>query len=120
MGNNDIKLVNNPYRLHDYINASDLVVSRRGYGTISETLAYGIKHLILIEKNHPETIENANLMKSANRAVVRNLNDFLSSPYDLIYETLNFKLDLSSISSCGHMQAVNRLTEILYSNSLYP
>ncbi len=31
-----------PFRFHDYINASDLVISRGGYGTISEILAYGI------------------------------------------------------------------------------
>lgn len=108
----NIKSVPIPFRLHDYINASDLVISRGGYGTISEALAYEIRHLILIEENHPEAIENARMLKTANRAIVRNLNDFLSDPYDLIDESLNARLDLSPINSDGHIQAVNRLFEI--------
>ncbi len=99
-------------RLHDYINASDLVISRGGYGTISETLAYGIRHLILKEKNHPEAIENAKMMKAANRAIIRDLDEFLSAPHDLIDETLNARLDLSPMNSDGHMQAVDRLFQI--------
>lgn len=109
---NNIKCVPNLFRLHDYINASDLVVSRGGYGTISETLAYGIRHLILIEKNHPEATENAKLLTAANRAIMRNLKDFLSAPHDLIDDTLNAKFDLSPMKSDGHIQAVSRLFEI--------
>lgn len=108
----NIKRVPIPFRLHDYINASDLVISRGGYGTISETLAYGIRHLILIEENHPEAIENAKMLKTTNRAIVKNLNDFLSDPSDLIDEALNVKLDLSPMSSDGHIQAVDRLFQI--------
>lgn len=109
---NNIKQVSNPFRLHDYINASDLVISRGGYGTTSETLAYGIKHLILVEENHPEAIENAKMLKTANRALVSNLNDFLSDPYGLINNALNAKIDLSLMRSEGHIQAVDRLFQI--------
>ncbi|HDL60150.1 MAG TPA: hypothetical protein ENH14_01710 [candidate division WOR-3 bacterium] len=108
----NIKQVPKPFRLHDYINTSDLVISRGGYGTISETLAYGIRHLILVEENHPEAIENAKMLKKVNRAVVRNLNDFLNNPYDLIEVALNTKMNLSPIRSDGHIQAANRLFQI--------
>lgn len=107
-----IKQVPEPFRLHDYINASDLVISRGGYGTISETLAYGIRHLILVEKNHPEAIENAKMLKKVKRAMVRNLNDFLNDPYDLIDEALNTKMDLSPMRSDGHIQSIDRLFQI--------
>ena len=104
-----IKQVPKPFRLHDYINASDLVISRGGYGTISETLAYGIRHVILVEENHPEAIENANMLKEVNRAMVRSLTDFLNDPYELIEEALHTKMNLSPIRSDGHIQAADRL-----------
>jgi len=109
---NNIKRVPKPFKLHDYINASDLVISRGGYGTISETLAYGIRHLILVEENHPEAIENARMLKKVNHAMVRNLNNFLNDPYDLIEEAFNTKMNLSPIRSDGHIQAADRLFQI--------
>jgi uncharacterized protein (TIGR00661 family) len=109
---NNIKQVPNTVRLHDYINISDLVISRGGYGTISETLAYGIKHLILVEENHPEAIENAKMLKTANRAIVRNLNDLLNDPYDLIDGALNTKTDLAPMKYDGHIQAADHLFQI--------
>ena len=105
----NIKQIPNPYRLHDYVNASNLVISRGGYGTISEVLAYGIRHLILLEKNHPEAIENAKMLERTNKAIVRNLTDFLNDPFTLIDEALSAKIDLSKMKSDGHIQAVDRL-----------
>lgn len=108
----NIKQVPTPHRLHDYVNAADLVISRGGYGTISETLAYGIRHLILIEENHPEAMENAKMLKTTNRAVVRNLDKFLSDPYDPVDEALSIELDLLPMRFDGHIQAVDRLFQI--------
>jgi len=114
---NNIKRVPKPFKLHDYINASDLVISRGGYGTISETLAYGVRHLILVEENHPEAIENANILRKVDHAMVRNLNNFLNEPYDLIEESLNIKMNLAPMRSDGHIQAADHIFKILDSFS---
>lgn len=101
-----------PHRLHDYINAADLVISRGGYGTLSETVAYGIRHLVLVERDHPEAAENARMLKEANRAMVAKLDDFLADPYEAIDEALGYQADLAPMKSDGHIQAVDRLFEI--------
>jgi UDP-N-acetylglucosamine:LPS N-acetylglucosamine transferase len=104
--------VPNTTRFHDYINASDLVISRGGYGAISETLSYGIRHLILIEQNHPEIIESARILKAANRAIVTDLDHFLIDTYNQIDLALNAKLNVSSMKSDGHIQAADRLVKL--------
>lgn len=104
--------VPNPHRLHDYINAADLVVSRGGFGTISETLAYGVKHLIIQEGNHPETLANAELIRQANRAHVIQLDDFVKNAVGVIEDTFAMNLATDMLLANGQSQCADKLIEL--------
>ncbi|WXG39385.1 MAG: glycosyltransferase [Candidatus Freyarchaeum deiterrae] len=45
--------------IHNYLNASDLIVSRAGFGTISEAIVYGVPLIIFQAKGHMEKRKNA-------------------------------------------------------------
>lgn len=105
------KLVPNEIRFHDYINAADLVVTKGGYSTLSECLAYGAKIMIVKERNHPETQENAELLKKENRAFVCEFEDFVKDPEKYILEAIDSKIDCRPLENFGQKQACEILLQ---------
>jgi UDP-N-acetylglucosamine transferase subunit ALG13 len=45
--------------IHNYINASDLIICRAGFGTISEAIIYGVPLIIFQARGHMEKRKNA-------------------------------------------------------------
>ncbi|MFB0561339.1 MAG: glycosyltransferase [Candidatus Lokiarchaeia archaeon] len=45
--------------IHNYINASNLIIARSGFGTISEAIIYGVPIIIFQAKSHMEKKKNA-------------------------------------------------------------
>lgn len=97
--------IRNKSRFHDYINAADLVITKGGYSTLSECLAYGTKIMIVKERNHPETQENARLLRESNRAFVCNFEEFSRDPIELIFKALESKIDCTPLKNYGQKQA---------------
>lgn len=105
--------VRDKIRFHDYINAADLVITKGGFSTLSECLAYGTKIMIVREKNHPETRENARLLSSANRAFVCDFEDFAEDPGRLILKAVESQIDCSPLKNFGQKQACKTLLKVL-------
>lgn len=49
--------------IHNYLNASNLIVSRAGFGTISEAIVYGVPLIVFQARGHMEKRKNALLVK---------------------------------------------------------
>ncbi len=49
--------------IHNYINASNLIIARSGFGTISETIIYGVPMITFQAKSHMEKRKNATLVQ---------------------------------------------------------
>jgi hypothetical protein len=90
---------------HDVIAAADLVISRGGYSTASEALAYGTRHLIITEASHPESIENGRMLQAAGRAIGMPLQTFLADPLGAADMALTARLDTSPIDCDGALVA---------------
>lgn len=101
------------HKLNDYVNAADLVISRGGYGTISEAAAYGVRHLIIEEERHPETIANARLLSAAKRAIAISRSAFEKSPQESIETAMNSKLDLTPMPANGHLQVIQHILNLV-------
>ncbi|MGQ9721137.1 MAG: glycosyltransferase [Candidatus Jordarchaeum sp.] len=54
----NLKVMGYVPHIHNYINASDLIISRSGFGTISEAVIYGVPLLIFPAKSHMEKKKN--------------------------------------------------------------
>ncbi|MEM2145406.1 MAG: glycosyltransferase, partial [Candidatus Jordarchaeaceae archaeon] len=49
--------------IYNYLNASDLIISRAGFGTISEAIVYGVPLMVFQARGHMEKRKNALLVK---------------------------------------------------------
>jgi UDP-N-acetylglucosamine--N-acetylmuramyl-(pentapeptide) pyrophosphoryl-undecaprenol N-acetylglucosamine transferase len=57
--NEDIRILGFVYNLHEYIYASDLIISLAGRSTMDESMAYSVPGIFIPIKNHFEQEENA-------------------------------------------------------------
>jgi len=62
--------------IQNYINASDLIITRAGFGTISEAVVYGVPLLVFLAKEHMEKRKNALMVQDYGYGkIVENLKD---------------------------------------------
>lgn len=56
--------------IHNYLNASDVIVARAGFGTISEAVIYGVPLIIFQARGHMEKRKNALLVQDYDYGII--------------------------------------------------
>jgi hypothetical protein len=99
-------------QFRDYMNVADLVISHGGYSSLAETLADGVRHLIVEEENHPESQASAKLAENARRAVRCSWAEFVEDPNGWVEVTLAADLNLDPVPTYGAEVVASRILEL--------
>ena len=96
----------------DYVNVADLVVSRGGYSAIADTVAAGVRHLIVEEDGNPESKACADLAEAAHRALRCTWAQFAEDPEGWVEDSLLADLDLDPMPAYGAGVVASRVLEL--------
>jgi hypothetical protein len=103
-------------RFRDYANVADLVVSRGGYSALSDTVADGVRHLIVEEDGNPESRACATLAEASHRALRCTWSQFMEDPEGWVEDALTAYLNLDPMPAYGAEVVASRVLELASSH----